>query len=122
MRRQIATAATSIEMGIKLLCHEKEEQRDENERSNKKRKKNNKTEASQKRKLCYSSSYLSNLGLLLKLKDILLIITILYNIYLFIYFFLYIFLYIFLDGFMFLYFVSVLCDCLYVSTHGVNSI
>lgn len=37
MRRQIATAATSIEMGIKLLCHEHEEQRDENERRKKKK-------------------------------------------------------------------------------------
>lgn len=37
MRRQIATAATSIEMGIKLLCHEQEQQRDENERKIKKK-------------------------------------------------------------------------------------
>lgn len=38
MRRQIATAATSIEMGIKLPCHEQEEQRDENENEKKKNK------------------------------------------------------------------------------------
>lgn len=80
-----------------------------------------KTEASQKRKLCYSSSYLSNLGLLLKLKDILLIITILYNIFFFFSSSTF-FLIEFLDGFMLLDFVSVLCNCLYVSTHGVNSI